>query len=270
VGDAEAKVAMTTRDPPFDLEAEIALLARDLSSPGAYQRLAYLCRDHDQLDRAVRWAEEGMRAFADRPDVQLTSLTAELLVECGRNADAAEHIRKTLHNAPPPGRFQVFQLRLLCSDYFALGGPAALDEAFAILERRVSEAPPRARAAWIDVLLELMIDKHRFEAAHAAARKHDAPWRAKENVGRGLERTHPAAACDLYVDVVRHFVASTKHSGRAVMLIGRMAELQGRAEHVAFLDDLKQRFARKRSFMIELRRYDESYRAKTSSSRLQA
>ena len=84
-----------------DVEARIALRAKDLSSPWKYFELAEFCLKHKSADEALRWAEEGLWAFEDGPsDARLVLFAADLLVKADRGAEAEVLLRRTFERAP--------------------------------------------------------------------------------------------------------------------------------------------------------------------------
>lgn len=84
-----------------DVEARIALRARDLSSPGAYVQLARFCLEQGRPDEALRRAEEGLWMFEDgTPNRELVLFVVERLSKAGRKDVAAAHLLKSFEKAP--------------------------------------------------------------------------------------------------------------------------------------------------------------------------
>ena len=83
-----------------DVEARIALRAKDLSSPWKYLELAEFCLKHKGANEALRWAEEGLWRFEDGPlDARLVLFAADLLMR--RIAEAKP---KPFSSAPSSAR----------------------------------------------------------------------------------------------------------------------------------------------------------------------
>lgn len=61
-----------------DIDAMIAIRAKDLSSAYAYLQIAKLCADHARMADALKWAEEGVWQFEDDPDKRLVAFAAGL------------------------------------------------------------------------------------------------------------------------------------------------------------------------------------------------
>ena len=65
------------------------LRVKDLSSSWACYGLVEFCRKAGRVWEALRWAEEGLRIFADeRPDARLIDAAIALMTEAGRKAEA--------------------------------------------------------------------------------------------------------------------------------------------------------------------------------------
>jgi hypothetical protein len=73
-----------------DVEARIAIRAKDLSTAYAYLGIARLCLDHGRKEDALKWAEEGLWQFEDHPDERLVAFAADLCRRLGRKKDAAK------------------------------------------------------------------------------------------------------------------------------------------------------------------------------------
>ena len=60
-----------------DVEARVAVKQRDLSSPYTHLQIAEIYKEAKQPDRALEWAERGIRAFSKNPDPRLQDFLAE-------------------------------------------------------------------------------------------------------------------------------------------------------------------------------------------------
>ena len=61
-----------------DIDAMIAIRAKDLSSAYAYLHIAKLCADQARVADALKWAEEGLWQFEDDPDERLVAFASDL------------------------------------------------------------------------------------------------------------------------------------------------------------------------------------------------
>jgi tetratricopeptide (TPR) repeat protein len=114
-----------------DVEARIALRAKDLSSTWAYLRLAEFCRNQGRDADALRWAEEGLWRFEDaRPEERLVDLAVELLAREGRTNEAEAHLWRAFEKSPTETLYR--KLR-------ALGGEGVRQRAEALLRARAEK-----------------------------------------------------------------------------------------------------------------------------------
>lgn len=72
-----------------DLEAVVAIKRRDLSNSRTYLEIAQLYLQDGQRDRALEWAESGLKAF-DHTDASLRDFVVEEYHHRGRIEEAME------------------------------------------------------------------------------------------------------------------------------------------------------------------------------------
>jgi len=226
-----------------DVEARIAIRAKDLTSPGDYLRLAEFCRAEGREKDALRYAGEGLWVFEDaRPDRRLVLFTADLQVEAGRKDDAAAHLWRAFEKAPDFGL------------YHKLGkieGKAARERALTHLKERLVLEKASAWYRPSDLLIQILIHGKDYEAAWRAMHDHGASASLKEKLAKESEMTHPNEALAFYNERVETLVGLGGNSSyeEAARLITRMAALRGAKEQAAYVADLKTRHRRKRNFM---------------------
>ena len=226
-----------------DVEARIALRAKDLSSTWNYLQLADFCRAQGREDEALRHAEEGLWVFEDdRPDERLVFFAVDLLSKAGRRDDAEAHLWRAFERQPSLDLYA--RLR-------KLGGKAARERAVEFLKIPLAK---KERARWSapgDLLIRVLMQEKMFEAAWSIAREHGASMGLTEALARASEATHPREALETYAKRVDQLANSGGNPAyaEAVELIARMAALQSAAEQAAFVAALKARHGRKRNFM---------------------
>lgn len=71
-----------------DLETLVAAKSRDLSSAYTYLEIAQLYEKAGDADRALQWAEDGLKAFPDRTDRRLRDFLIQAYQQRGRLEDA--------------------------------------------------------------------------------------------------------------------------------------------------------------------------------------
>jgi uncharacterized Zn finger protein len=221
-----------------DVEARIALRAKDLSSPWRYLQFAQFCLDQGREDEALRRAEEGLWIFEDEGlDETLVSFVAELLAKKGRKAEAAERLRQAFEERPHLRMYQKLA---------TIGGTPAKERAIAWLAAQceTGKDPVGLREGLVDILTH---DK-RFHEAWAAVRKYNVSLHAKAALAKASEAAHPREAITVYIEQVERLAGAGIYV-EATKLVQRTARLQDGPEHAAYLADLKERHRRKRNFM---------------------
>lgn len=226
-----------------DVEARIALRAKDLSSPWNYLQLAEFCRAQGREGEALRRAEEGLWVFEDeRPDERLVLFVADLLSKAGRKADAEAHLWRAFEQAPS----LELHARLR-----KLGGQAASARAVTILGARLANDKPTHWHYPADLLIRILMADKMFDAAWVAARRHGASVGVKEALARASEVTHTCEALKVYEERVEGLAKAGGNPAydEAAKLIARMSALRSADEQSAYVVCLKQHHGRKRNFM---------------------
>lgn len=220
-----------------DVDARVALRARDLSSPWRYLELAEFCLSQGREDEALRRAEEGLWVFEDGPpDERLVFFVAGLLSKAGRDGEAEACVWRAFEKAPGLELFTRFG---------TLGGSAARKRAIKFLEAGLG------RTDSADLLIRVLTQQGMFDAAWTAVQRYGASRGVREGLARASEATHPREAVETYAERVDQLARSGGNSAYAdaARLIARMATLRNAAEHAGYVAELKSRFSRKRNFI---------------------
>jgi uncharacterized Zn finger protein len=226
-----------------DVNARIALRAKDLSSPWSYLQLAEFCLAQGRPDEALQRAEEGLWVFEDvQQDERLVAFTAELLTKAGRNDDAETVLWRAFGKSP--------SLELYIQ-LIAVGGEVARVRAIELLRTQLVKQPSTQWRHPADLLVAILAHDNAFAAAWAAVHDYGASMSARESLARASEASHPRQAVEVYVARIDRLVDGGSNSGyaEAAKLLAHMAPLRtsdAQADHIAAL---KARFGRKRNFM---------------------
>ncbi|HKM62644.1 MAG TPA: SWIM zinc finger family protein [Acidisphaera sp.] len=177
-----------------DVDARIALRAKDLSSPWSYLRLAEFCFSEGREAQALQYAEEGLWIFEDgRPEGRLVFFAVDLLLKASRTSDAQTHLQRAFEAAPS---LEVYaRLR-------ELGGTPARDRAIGFMEGRLAKETCTQWHHPADLLVRILMRESMLDAAWAAVGRHGASMGAKEALARTSETTHPREALGVYEERV--------------------------------------------------------------------
>jgi uncharacterized Zn finger protein len=225
-----------------DVDARIALRAKDLSSPWLYFQLVQFCVAQGREDEALRYAEEGVWLFEDdRPDERLVSLAAEMLAKADRAKDAEALLQRVFAKAPSLALY--IQLRAFGAD--------ARDQAIAVLQKRVDAKTMNRWVHPADLLVRVLMHETAFDQAWAVVRAHTLPLGLKEDLARASEATHQQEATEVYTKRVEQLAndGGNPAYAAAAELVARMGRLRSPAEQATYLVELKLRHGRKRNFM---------------------
>lgn len=229
-----------------DVDARIALRAKDLTSAWSYLQLAEFCLAQGRKDEALRRAEEGLWLFEDgRPDERLVLFAAGLLSKASRKGDAEAHLWRAFEKAPSLELYA--RLR-------KLGGTAARERAVEFLEARLGK---EQRTRWhypADLLIRILTQEKMFDAAWAAVRDHGPSRDVKESLARATESTHAREAVAAYAERIEALVNSGGDPAyaEAAKLIAHVGTLRDTNEQTAYLASLRARFGRRRNFIKAL------------------
>lgn len=223
-----------------DVDARIAVRAKDLSSQWSYLELAEFCLSQGRREEALRIAEEGLWLFEDdRPDERLLFFAVKLLSKAGRKADAGKHLWRAFEKTPSLE---------ICKQLGSLEGNAAVERAVAFLEARIAG---RQRPAWNDgtnLLINIFVHDKRFDAAWAVVNKFGASVYTQLELAHASDQKHPGEALRVYAAQVEQLASGGTYD-EAAKLIARMGKIRSATEQAAYIADLKARHARKRNFM---------------------
>jgi hypothetical protein len=224
-----------------DVEAQIALRAKDLSSPWKYLELAEFCLSLGREEEALSRAEEGLWIFEDgQPDGRLVGFVVQLLVKRKRKADAEALLWRTFEKAPSLEFYG--KLRLI-------GGASARERAIAFLEERLAKEKPSQWHFPSTLFIQILMKEKMFDQAWRIARRHGTSPGLAEDLARASETSHPAEAIEVYAKRVAEMVNIGSGYEEAAQLVVRMAGLRGATEQSAYVAGLKERYHRKRNFM---------------------
>jgi hypothetical protein len=229
-----------------NVDVRIALRTKYLPETSEYVRLVDFCLQQGRADTALHHAEEGLSALAGKPHVALARLTAKLLVEHGRKAEAQLRLRNGFNTAEIQDRISAWYVRDLCVELRAFGRPAR-DWLISRLEARIEAADKTSRVYVADLLVDILLDEQLLEAAHSGARKFPCSLDMKERVAETIEQVFPAQTIELFEELVRLRLAkgSWPHFSRALGMLSYLKQVQSVDEHQAYVSRLKERFARR-------------------------
>ena len=242
-----------------DVEQLVGVMGRDLSHAYNYLRIAEVYREARQHDKALEWAERGLKVFPERTDNRLREFVAEEYHRRKRHVEAMKLI------------WAEFSERPLLESYRILERHAKKARSWeAWRERAIAEVRQRIRprdknAPGLSPRWGLPNDASQLVRIYLYERNPDDAWNAAREGGcwnslwielaGAREKTHPEDSVPIYLQQAEAAVKETNNSAyeSAVGLLIKAAALMKRLgnsdEFVRHLESLRVQYKIKRNFI---------------------
>lgn len=245
-----------------DLDAQIRVISRNLSSGRRFHALARLCRDNGNAERAIEWLEAGLAAFGPNENFGLEALGIELYLEVGNHSRAEAMAWGRFERRPGSNGF--FELLQVAE---SLGRDKDLREkALGLLWARVAaqEACPAKRpGSWTilerDHLVEIFLQEGDADRAWETFRGGAVSVRHWQRLAEARAPTHHDEAVELYLRLLPHAVEEGTRNARyelAVDVVLAMRKLRlAHSEVERFQREattIRQEWRRKRNFIAAI------------------
>jgi uncharacterized Zn finger protein len=234
-----------------DVEAQVAVVARDLSSNYAYLRIAQLYRDAGKHDEAMDWAQRGAAREEGPHTSTLRLFVAEEHQRRGYHADALRIVWVEFRQRPSLESYKTLQR-------FARAAEEWEDwraQAWTLMQRKSMEAAEKGQ--WVDasLVVEIMLHEEKAEGAWQAA----VAGGCREDLWLALaslrEQEHPEDAARVYLAQAERTIANARKNryDAGVALLEKAGSLlhscgKG-AEFDRYLQELLLRFKLKTNLM---------------------
>jgi uncharacterized Zn finger protein len=242
-----------------DVEARVAVKQRDLSSPYAYLQIAELYQEARQPDRALEWAERGLKSFPSAPDPRLQDFLAEEYHRRKRHDEAMaliwgqyvgrpylETYQKLKRHADRIGQWADWRGRAL----------SAVRQAIAATKQR------SARERWAlavrtdhSELVRIFLWEKDLDAAWSEAKAAGCASDLWLDLAAKREKDHPEDALEAYRGQVEPMLAQKNNDAyrQAIGLLrkvrGLLVRLSRESEFAEYLSALRLAHKPKRNFM---------------------
>lgn len=232
-----------------DLDARIALRKAELAAPAGYLEIADMLEAAGREAEALKWLEEALWVFEDRPDRGLQGRAADMMLRAGRVKEAQALL------------WRVFEREPGFHTYVALrkppDAPSLAAKAQAHLRAR-AETAKADRASWYSAaatLFDIQMEEGDFDAAWETAGRFTLGDMRLGQLATATLQTHRdralAAFRTLAEDCIRRGGAGNYDA--AIGWIRRRGEAKpNAAEQAAWIEDLRLRYKAKRTFIQRL------------------
>lgn len=247
-----------------DPEALVAVMSRDLSHAYSYLRIAEIYYETGQHDKALEWAEQGLKAFPERTDGRLREFAAQEYHRRRRHDDAINLMWAEYVERPGLESYRTLERHANKAGSWKEWRERALLEIRHRIESAGRENRKRNRPRWMrsdddhSQLVEIFLYEHDVEAAWREAQVGGCSATLWLRLAAARERDHPEDAVPIYLEQAEMSVTTTRNSGydNAVDLLVKAAALMkrmGRSEEfVVQLESLRQKYKIKRNFVKRL------------------
>ena len=246
-----------------DVEALVAIKARNLSSAYAFLEIGEIYRAAKQPDQALAWAERGVKAFPEQTDHRLREFLADEYHRRGRHTDALQLIWKTFNERPSLESYQALNSHADRIQQWPVWRDKALEFIRAEIKRKQREAAHKPKYGWgwianpadHSLLVQIFLWEKDVEAAWREAQAgscHELWWL---ELARLREGEFPADVVPVYQKQVETLV-NQKNNGSyadAVKFLRKirdlMTGLQRMEEFASYLAAVRATHKPKRNFI---------------------
>lgn len=250
-------LAMQTGDP----EAIVEVKRRDLSHSYSYLQIAEIYREAGENDKALEWAEQGLKSFPRR-DSRLIEFLAHEYHRRARYDDAMSLIWDQFVESPSLGHYQELNanaVKVQPNSNWPAWREKALAHLRSVIAQEKQDQKPRDWH-WVarpdnSRLVEIFLWEKRYDEAWQETSTggcSDAIWL---RVAATREEKHPGDAIPVYREIIVTILRHSNNSAyeEAVNLIRKIGELMARLgredEFEDYLTGLRVEYKRKRNFM---------------------
>jgi hypothetical protein len=222
-----------------DIESLVAIKARDLSNAYTFLQIAEIYRDAKQADKALEWAERGIKAFPDRTDSRLCEFLADEYHRRKRHDEAMQLIWKIFTEGVSLENYQTLKKHADRIDQWPSWRDRALEFIRAEIEGEKKQfAQQRHAWCWVphsadhSLIVQIFLWEKDVEAAWREAKAggcHDSWWM---ELARLREKQFPADAIPIYQKQADALINQKNNASyaEAVKLLGKIRSLMTRLE----------------------------------------
>jgi len=257
---AITSIMETLADMSGDIEEQVTVRSRDLSIAYHFLQIAEIYHQAGQHDKAMEWAENGVKAFPERTDSRLREFLADEYHRRGRHDGAMALIWTEFSEEPS---LETYQLLKRHADRFKQW-PGWRNDALTAIRERIEEAKSSTRRRsdcdrWDrtdhSVLVRIFLWEKDVDTAWQEAQAGGCSDDLWMELAAKREKEHPADAIAVYQREVEHIIDSKNNSAyeEAVRLLRKIARLMAlldrTAEFQSYLTGVRARHKPKRNLL---------------------
>ena len=239
-----------------DVDALVAIKARDLSRPYNFLQIAELLAKADRFDEAMEWAEKGVAAFESEPDSRLEEYLAELYTRRKEFGRAVGLVWKSFERQPSLHSWETLKA---FSNKAKVWESEWRQQALDHIRHQISEDKKRGVTRWHkpdhSLLVQIFLHENEIESAWLEANEGDCSADLWKRLGEKLGDSEPLQATFCWQRLVEPII-NRKNNGayaeavQMMLTIGqwmRQADKESAFEY--WVQEIRKRHRPKRNLM---------------------
>jgi uncharacterized Zn finger protein len=240
-----------------DLEAIVAIKRRDLSSSHHYLQIAELYQQDGQFDRALQWAEDGLKAFPDHPDSRLRAFVIQQYQQRGRFDDAMAIVWASFTERPSLITYQTLKTEADRNHQWSKWRERAIEHIRKQIEQSKRQKSGMLSYDYRDcsLLVEISLWEGDTESAWQEAKAGGCSKKLWLQLANAREQDHPEDSLSIYMNEIEPLIQQTNNSAyaEAVGFLKKaqslMLRLNLRSQFDQYQEHLRSTYKNKRNFI---------------------
>jgi len=243
-----------------DTEELVAVMSKDLSSAYQFLEIAEVYRKASQRNKALEWAERGLKVFADSPDERLEDFVADEYHRRKRHEEAMALIWNQFERQPYLNGYVHLKKHAERTKQW----PSWRDKALKLIHKHIGYATrqPRKKDLWLDSappdhspLVEIYLWEKDVESAWQEAQIGGCSDQLWMELAKRRERDYPADAVAIYRKHVDWILGGTNKQAyrEATKLLRKiqtlMSLMRQEGDFAEYLAKVRNQYKRKRNFI---------------------
>ncbi len=244
-----------------DLEGLVGVMSRDLSYAYNYLRIAEACREAGEDDKALEWAERGLKAFPEHTDNRLREFLAEEYHRRKRHDEAMSLMWYEFLERPGLESYRTLEKHAKKAGNWKAWRERALAKIQGRIRPQEEKTDTQPRPRWMrpddghSQLVEIFLYEGDVQSAWREAQEGGCSDNLWLQLAGAREKDHPEDAVPIYLkqaEVAVRTASSSVYDDAVDLLVKAAAQMKrmGRSEEfVRHLESLRMKYKIKRNFI---------------------
>ncbi|UBF27128.1 hypothetical protein K9N68_03945 [Kovacikia minuta CCNUW1] len=240
-----------------DVEAVVAIKRRDLSRSYTYLQIAELYQKAGQADPALKWAEDGLKAFPDSPDSRLQNFLVQEYQQRGRFDQAMQIVWTMFTESPSLMTYQKLKTEAERGNQWTKWREQAISHIRQQIERPKQQKQGKLAYIYRDrsLLVEIFLWEGAIELAWQEAKAGDCSKELWLKLADLCQQNHPEDSLSIYMNQIEPLIQQANNAAyaQAVDFLKPvkklMLQLNLRSQFEQYLEHLRSTHKAKRNLM---------------------